>query len=56
MQTDTPEHTNIRTDHLTGKALACYVYWHRLKVHVTACIPVPVFVSLTSLCQSPPWQ
>lgn len=56
--THTPEctQTQIHTDHLTGKALACYVCWHGFKVYVTVCIPVPVFVSLVFPRQSHPWQ
>ena len=52
MHTDTHAHT----DHLTGKTLACYACWHGLKVYVTVCVPLPVFVCLMFSCQSPPWQ
>lgn len=47
---------HAHTRRLTGKALACSVCWHGLKVYVTVCIPEPVFVSLASPCQSLPWH
>ncbi len=55
-QTHQNAHRHTHTDHLTGKALACYLCWHVFKVYVIVCIPVPVFVSLVFPCQSPPWQ
>lgn len=39
--------TNTQKDHLTGKALACYVCWHGFKVYVT----VTVYLC-QSLCPS----